>query len=113
MYRKIFIEPATETVKASTEHVNLGKNYVDLEADNLPIASDSFRTFLNIWAQNAFNIVGKLLTSVTAQCGQIWRIFNVLANFLGFIWQNLYAIGQIFVDENGQMLKNNLAIWSH
>ena len=48
MYRKIFIEPATETVKASTEHVNMGKNYVDLEADNLPIASDSFRTFLNM-----------------------------------------------------------------
>ena len=36
------------------------------------------------------------------------------------IWENpaptlaiLYAIGQVFIDVNGQMLKNNLAIWSH
>ena len=26
---------------------------------------------------------------------------------------NLYVIGHVFVDVNGQMLKNNLAIWSH
>ena len=25
----------------------------------------------------------------------------------------LYAIGQIFIDENGLILKNNMDIWSH
>ena len=36
---------------------------------------------------------------------------------MGKIWTDfakiLYAIGQVFTDVNGQMLKNNLAIWSH
>ena len=32
---------------------------------------------------------------------------------LDLLWQILYAIGQIFVDVNGQMLENNLAVWSH
>ena len=51
------------------------------------------------------------------------KIFKVLVNFWGFIyyfgklWTDfgkiLYVIGQIFIDVNGQMLKNNLAIWWH
>ena len=51
------------------------------------------------------------------------KIFQVLGNILwvyllfgkisDLFWQILYAIGQVFIDVNGQMLKNNLAIWSH
>ena len=51
------------------------------------------------------------------------KIFKVLGNILwvyllfgkisDLFWQILYAIGQVFIDVNGQMLKNNLAIWSH
>ena len=64
------------------------------------------------------------------QCDQIWqnfarfgRIFKVLGNFGGnyllfgkileLLWQVLRNTGRIYVHVNGQMLKNNLAIWSH
>ena len=49
--------------------------------------------------------------------GQISRdylVFNQnMAKYSTFFWQILYTFGQIFIDVNGQMLKNNLAIWSH
>ena len=51
------------------------------------------------------------------------KIFKVLDNFLRVyllfgkildrLWQMLHAIGQVFIDINGQMLKNNLFIRSH
>ena len=46
------------------------------------------------------------------------KILNVLVyllfgKILDLLWETLYPIGQIFVDVNGQMLKNNLVIWSH
>ena len=50
------------------------------------------------------------------------KIFNVFSNFNGFviIWQNIeptlanfYAIGQMFIVANGQILNNKLANWSH
>ena len=64
------------------------------------------------------------------QCVQIWQnfrhfgeILNVLGSFLwvyllfgnilSLLWQILYAVGQIFIDVNGQGLKNNLDTWSH
>ena len=67
---------------------------------------------------------------VGLQCDQIWRNFSTLAKFakslgnfncvyllfgeiLGRLWQILYAIWKIFIDVNGQMSKNYLAIWSH
>ena len=37
--------------------------------------------------------------------GLFWKILDRL-------WLILYAIGQVFIDVNGQMLKNNLSIWS-
>ena len=60
------------------------------------------------------------------QCDQIWRNFATLAKNLkywvilgGFIYclanfgTTLASFGQMFVHVNGQMLKNNLATWSH
>ena len=63
------------------------------------------------------------------QCDQIWRNFAILAKSsrssticeaLFTIWEYLgptlsifYAIGHVFIDINDQMLKKNLAIWSH
>ena len=56
-----------------------------------------------------FRHLGKILK-------RVWPFLEWLFS----IWQNwehtlaiFYALGQIFVVLNGQMLKNNLAIWSH
>ena len=60
------------------------------------------------------------------QCDQTWRHFATLAKFVQLlkalftIWQTFepilatfYAIGQIYIPINGQILKNSLAICSH
>ena len=63
------------------------------------------------------------------QCDQIWRnfatgkILQVFGSFLtvyllfgkilSIIWQICEIIGLIFIAANGQILKNNLTIWSH
>ena len=41
------------------------------------------------------------------------RVYLLLGNILHQLWQILHAIGQVFIYANGQMLKNNLTIWSH
>ena len=41
---------------------------------------------------------------------KVYLVFGILFNQL---WQILNAMGQIFIDVNGQIFKNNLAIWSH
>ena len=44
-----------------------------------------------------------------------WPILRVYY-YLGKSWAdfgNFYALGQVFIETNGKMLKNNLAIWSH
>ena len=71
------------------------------------------------------------LAESIVQCDQIWQSYASLAESLQYwaiffgggyllfgkilelLWQILYPIGQISVQVNGQMLKNNLAIWSH
>ena len=45
--------------------------------------------------------------------GNILTVYLLLGKFSGLLRQISYAIGQIFIDVNGQMLKNNLATWSH
>ena len=52
--------------------------------------------------------------------GQILKVFSYvqkrhleLGIILKLLWQKLYGIGQIFIAVRGQILKNNLAIWSH
>ena len=40
----------------------------------------------------------------------VYLLFGTISNLL---WQILYTFGQIFIDVNGKMLQNNLAIWSH
>ena len=56
-----------------------------------------------------FHHVGKLLKVL----GNLLRVYLRVGKMLDLLWHILYAIGQIFVDVNGQMLENNLAIWSH
>ena len=56
-----------------------------------------------------YNMVGN------SQCDQILQNFAILAkssksylpsrNILDWLWQILFAIGQVFIDINGQMLK--------
>ena len=68
----------------------------------------------------------KVYTISVTRIGEIsplWQIIYVFGNFLRVyllfgihfnpLWHFLNAIGQIFIDVNGQKLKNNLAIWSH
>ena len=51
--------------------------------------------------------------------GEIVKVLNIFWDFS--IWQNIqptlthfvYAIGQVFIAENGQMLNNSIAVWSH
>ena len=45
--------------------------------------------------------------------GQFFRIYLLLGKILDRFRQMLNALGQVFIDVNGQILKNNLAIWSH
>ena len=48
------------------------------------------------------------------QFSRDYLVFNQnMAKYSTFFWQILYTFGQIFIDVNGQMLKNNLAIWPH
>ena len=52
-----------------------------------------------------------------AKSSKSWAGFRGFMHYLGilfdWLYQILYAIGQLFIDVNCQMLKNNQAIWSH
>ena len=37
--------------------------------------------------------------------GNIFKVYLVLGKVFNSLWHNLYAIGQIFIAENGQILK--------
>ena len=41
------------------------------------------------------------------------RVYLPFGKILNLLWQILYTFWKIFIDVNDQMLKNNLAIWSH
>ena len=43
----------------------------------------------------------------------IFRVYFVFGKFLNLLWKMLYAIEQIFIDENGPILENNIDFWSH
>ena len=53
------------------------------------------------------------LTTTLKYVGYFERVQLVIAKVLSLLWLILYAIGQLLIVENGKMLKNNLAIWSH
>ena len=52
-----------------------------------------------------------------AKCQKSWanflRVYLTFGIVLNLLWPNGYGKKQIFIVENGQMLKNNRAIWSH
>ena len=52
-------------------------------------------------------------TTTLKNFGHFERVQLVIAKVLSLLWLILYAIGQLLIVENGKMLKNNLAIWSH
>ena len=45
--------------------------------------------------------------------GQILKASSLFGKILNLFWPKFYTIGQIYTVINGQMLKKNLAIWSH
>ena len=70
--------------------------------------------FESVWS--SVTKFGKIL--ILAQnrkkCSAIfWEFILFLAYFKTYFDKIMYAIGHIFVDVNGQKLKNNLVIWSH
>ena len=44
---------------------------------------------------------------------QFLSVYLLFRKILERLWQISNAIGQVFIDMNGQLLKNYLAIWSH
>ena len=40
-----------------------------------------------------------------------WTVYLVYGKILSLLWQFLYAVGQIFIAVNGQMMKNDLPIY--
>ena len=60
-----------------------------------------FGEFLPLW-QSSHKLLGNFL-----------NVFLLFGKNLGLLWRILNVLGQIFVDVNGQKLKNNLSIWSH
>ena len=47
--------------------------------------------------------------------GQFFKVLfkYVCGKFCNLVWKCFYAIGQVNIVTNGQIVKNNLAIWSH
>ena len=45
--------------------------------------------------------------------GQFLKVYLLFGKILDKLWQIKNVIGQVFIDVNGQMLKNKLANWSH
>ena len=43
----------------------------------------------------------------------IFDSFFLFGKMLTLLWQIWYIIGLIFIVANGQILKNNLTVWSH
>ena len=59
--------------------------------------------------------IQSLVSSVTrfGEMSQLWQNFIRLWHVLSLLWQIWYIIGLILIVANGQILKNNLTIWSH
>ena len=63
-----------------------------------------------VWPDLAnFRHFGNILSIL----GNVLKVYFVFGKPLNLLWQILNAIGLIFIDVNGQMLKYYLAIWSH
>ena len=80
---------------------------------------------LNLTRHNSIKLCFSVVISVTrfGDISPFWQNLQSLGHFLrpyllfgknlDLLWLNWYAIWQIFIDVIGQMLKNNLSIWSH
>ena len=45
--------------------------------------------------------------------GKFWTVYFLFGKILSLLWQICDILGLIFIVANGQILKNNLIIWSH
>ena len=62
------------------------------------------RVVLTLWS---------LLASLLGNKREICLINFLFGKSLNLLWQIFYAIGQIYIPINGQILQNSLAIWVH
>ena len=51
--------------------------------------------------------------NILKNLGNFLRVYLVFCIFLNQLWQIFNAIGQFFIDVNGPILKNYIAIWLH
>ena len=63
-----------------------------------------------LWQQKFKSLA--ILTSLFS-LWQFLQVSLVFGKILNLLWQSLKAIGQFFIVVNSQILKNDLAIWSH
>ena len=45
--------------------------------------------------------------------GNLSRVYLVFSKMLSLLWQICNCVGLIFIVGNGQILKDNLTVWSH
>ena len=82
-------------------------------------------TFITISRRTLQKLATKIRCSVTrfGEISPLWQKFRcfgksltvyfLFGKMLSQLWQTCYIIFQIFTVANGQVLKNNLTIWSH
>ena len=66
-----------------------------------------------IWFRSKSDPVWPDLANFCLVLGNILRVYLLFEIILDRLGQILHDIGQVFIEVNGQMLKNKLAVWSH
>ena len=66
-----------------------------------------------IWFRSKSDPVWPDLANFCLVLGNILRVYLLFGIILDRLGQILHDIGQVFIEVNGQMLKNKLAVWSH
>ena len=59
-----------------------------------------------------FSEISRLMQKIIQEFGKFLTVYFLFGKMLSLIWQFWYIIGLIFIIANGQLLKNNLTIWS-
>ena len=69
--------------------------------------------FFPVTSVTRFGEISPLWKQFTSRLGIFWRFISYLAKIRAYFGNFLTLLGLIFIIANGQILKNNLTIWSH
>ena len=81
--------------------------------DGIGIGDRCYKTLIATYSVTRFGEISSLCHNFTSLWANFWQFISYLAKMLSLLWQIRYIIGLIFIVANGQILKNNLTIWSH